>query len=38
VKGAGCELLTAEKILFPSALVHSYFCTVCGEECELNCE
>jgi hypothetical protein len=38
VKGVGCELLTAEKIFFPSALGHKYFCTDCGEECELSCE
>jgi hypothetical protein len=38
VEGIGCELLTTEKILFPSALVRLYFCTDFGEECELSCE
>jgi hypothetical protein len=38
VKGIDSELLNAEKILFPSAIVHTYFCTGCGEECELSCD
>jgi hypothetical protein len=38
VKGVDCLLLTPGKILFPSALVHTYSGADCGKECELSCE